>query len=365
MEEKINKLASLIVNYSIDVQKDEKVLLQVYGEVPKMFVKSLIKEINSVGAVASINQSFNDISTLCLESNSEKLYEVSLANLKNIVDIYDSFILIRNDDNIYETKYIDSVKLKKLGNNNMKYNSIKINDRKWVLLDYPNQKDANKMGMGYDEFFNYSMDAMCTDYEKMKTDVEPLVNLMNKTDKVRITGPNTNISFSIKDINTVSCTGDKNLPDGEVYTAPVLNSVNGTITYNVPSNNRGITFNNVSLTFENGKIVDCKADNNIDELNKIFDTDEGARYVGEFAIGINKMVTKPTNNILYDEKINGSIHFTPGKCYDDASNGNKSSIHWDLVLIQTEEYGGGEIYFDDVLVRKDGIFVIDELKHLN
>ena len=174
----------------------------------------------------------------------------------------------------------------------------------------------------------------------------------------------TDLTFSIREIPAVPCDGRRNIPDGEVYTAPVRDSVNGTITYNTPSLYQGYTYENVSLTFENGKIVKASA-NNTEKLNQVLDTDEGARYAGEFAIGVNPYITKPMKDILFDEKISGSIHFTPGKCYDEASNGNHSAIHWDLVLIMTPEYGGGEIYFDDVLIRKDGRFVLKELECLN
>ena len=194
--------------------------------------------------------------------------------------------------------------------------------------------------------------------------MDSLKALMDKTDKVRLVAKDTDLSFSIKGIGAVKCAGHMNIPDGEVYTAPVKNSVNGKITYNAPSIQNGTKFENVSLTFKDGKIVSATG-NLPEKINSIFDTDAGARYVGEFAIGVNPFVTKPMGDILFDEKISGSIHFTPGCCYDDAYNGNVSAVHWDLVLIQTPEYGGGEIYFDDVLIRKDGLFVIDELKCLN
>jgi aminopeptidase len=154
------------------------------------------------------------------------------------------------------------------------------------------------------------------------------------------------------------------VPDGEVYTAPVKNSVNGKITYNTPSPYQGIFHQQVSFTFKDGKIIEATSDQT-DKLNEVLDTDEGARYIGEFALGLNPAIKEPMGNILFDEKIRGSLHFTPGDSYDETENGNSSSVHWDLVLIQRPEYGGGEIYFDDVLIRKDGIFVINELKGLN
>jgi aminopeptidase len=194
--------------------------------------------------------------------------------------------------------------------------------------------------------------------------MDPLVQLLERTDKVQIKGPGTDLTFSIKNIPVIKCDGEKNIPDGEVYTAPVKDSVNGVIRYNTPSPHDGFVFKDMELTFEKGKIIKAVS-NDSDRCNAIFDTDDGARYVGEFAFGVNPQIHDAMGDILFDEKIAGSIHFTPGASYDDAFNGNKSAVHWDLVLIQTPAYGGGEIYLDDVLVRKDGLFVIDELKGLN
>ena len=219
-------------------------------------------------------------------------------------------------------------------------------------------------GMSTEAFEDYFFDVCCLDYQKMSNAMNPLVDLMNRTDKVRIVAKDTDLTFSIKGIPAIKCDGACNIPDGEVYTAPVKDSVNGVISYNTPSIENGFRFENVRLEFKDGKIVKATA-NNSEKANAIFDTDEGARYVGEFAIGVNPYVTKAIGDILFDEKISGSIHFTPGCSYDDAPNGNKSAVHWDLVLCQTPEFGGGEIWFDDVLIRKDGRFIIPELYGLN
>ena len=192
-----------------------------------------------------------------------------------------------------------------------------------------------------------------------------LAELMKKTDKVRIVGPETDISFSIKNIGTVVCSGHKNIPDGEVYSAPIRDSINGVIRFNTSSHMDGKKFSNIKLWFENGKIVNCEHSGNKEDLENIFNKDAGSRYVGEFALGVNPFITKDICNILFDEKIAGSLHIAIGNCYKATPNGNSSEIHWDLVLIQTPEYGGGQIYFDDVLIRDNGLFVIDELKCLN
>ena len=194
--------------------------------------------------------------------------------------------------------------------------------------------------------------------------MDALAALMERTDKVHIKGPGTDLTFSIKDIPAIKCAGECNIPDGEVYTAPVKDSMNGIISYNTPSEEQGFTYENIVFEIENGKIVKATSNDN-DRINHLLDTDEGARYFGEFAIGVNPYILEPMKDTLFDEKICGSFHLTPGASYEDAPNGNKSAVHWDLVMIQRAEYGGGEIYFDDVLIRKDGIFTLPELACLN
>ena len=184
-------------------------------------------------------------------------------------------------------------------------------------------------------------------------------------DKVHIIGPGTDLTFSIKGMPAIPCAGEMNIPDGEVFTAPILDSVNGTIHYTAPTVYQGIPFDGIRLTFENGKIVEAHCNGKDEELNKILDTDAGARFIGEFALGVNPYILKPMYDILFDEKIAGSFHFTPGQAYENCDNTNRSQVHWDMVCIQRPEYGGGEIWFDDELIRKDGIFTDPELAILN
>lgn len=244
------------------------------------------------------------------------------------------------------------------------HSKIRIKSTKWCVLRYPTPSLAQDADMSTEAFEDFYYNVCNLDYSKMSVAMNSLVNLMNKTDKVRLVGPGTDLTFSIKDIPAIKCDGKLNIPDGEVYTAPVKNSINGTLAYNTPSIYNGFAFNEIKFEFKDGKIVNATA-NDTERINAVLDTDDGARYVGEFAIGVNPYILHPMKDTLFDEKIAGSIHFTPGNSYDDAPNGNHSAIHWDLVLIQRADYGGGEIYFDDVLIRKDGLFVIDELKVLN
>jgi aminopeptidase len=187
---------------------------------------------------------------------------------------------------------------------------------------------------------------------------------MDKTDRVEIKGPGIDLRFSIKGIGAVSCGGTHNIPDGEVFSCPVKNSVEGEITFNAPTIYQGTSFERIRLVFEKGKIVEATG-TNTQRLNEILDSDAGARYIGEFAIGFNPHIQEPMHDILFDEKIAGSFHFTPGQAYQEADNGNRSQVHWDMVCIQRPDYGGGEIYFDGKLIRRDGLFVPAALKKLD
>ena len=356
-------LAKIIVNHSLKVKENDKVLITYEGN-SKNLVKYLIDEINKVGGVADYRYLDEDLDSYSNKYLNDNLISVRTNKIKYEVENYDCFIRIyycesdyfdKNTDQDWKKKYLSSIK---------PYKDIQVNNRRWVLLNYPSLVDAYKAKMEPDEFYNFALSCMTVDYDKMEKDLMPLKNLMEKTDKVRIVGPGTDISFSIKGMPAIICAGDRNIPDGECFTAPIKNTVNGTISYNTPSPYRGNVYENIKLTFKDGKIIDATSDHT-KEMNEIFNSDEGARYIGEFSLGVNPMIKYPMGDILYDEKICGSLHFTPGTCYNECDNGNYSQVHWDLVLIQREDYGGGEVYFDDVLIRKDGLFVIDELKPLN
>lgn len=362
---KIKALSKKIVEHSLKINEKDKVLITYQNTICNDLVIELIKDIAAKGALSYVKLTDPIVNKeLLMSTNEERAYLLGDYS-KFEVEHFTAFISIRYTTNDYEDNEVPSSIRNMIGNETRKYDEIRINKRKWVLLNYPSVLDAHKAKMSVSDYREFALDAMTTNYDSLYERVQPLKELMEKTDKVRILGPDTDITFSIKGIPAVPCCGESNLPDGEIFTAPVKTSVNGVITYNTPSPYQGEIFNNVSLTFENGKIVNAKCSGNQEKLEEIFNTDDGSKYVGEFSFGLNPNILDPMGDILFDEKIIGSIHFTPGQAYHDADNGNRSRIHWDLVLIQRPEYGGGEIYFDDILIRKDGVFVLEELKQLN
>ena len=364
MDTRITKLAQNLVGYSCDVQKGEKVLISYEGTSTKPLVKQIIKEIYSKGGYPYVE--IRDSSVLrevmlgAEESQIEFMKDYQLKQMQGM----DAFIAIRAGDNSAELSDVPPEKLNLYNKTLRPVQDYRVNNTKWVVLRYPNDSMAQLANTSVETFENFYFDVCNLDYGKMSKAMDSLVDVMNKTDKVRLVGPGTDLSFSIKDIPAIKCAGERNIPDGEVYTAPVRDSMNGRISYNTMSEEQGFTYENIAFDVKDGKIIDATA-NDTQKINALLDTDDSARYFGEFAIGVNPYILHPMKDTLFDEKICGSFHLTPGASYEDAFNGNKSAVHWDLVMIQREDYGGGEMYFDDVLVRKDGVFVIPELEVLN
>lgn len=365
MDERAQKLAKQLVNYSVAVKRGEKVLIEASG-VDYFFVNALVEEVYAAGGLPVVNTTDNKIMRTIIKNGGAKVFKTLAKYAKYRMKDMQCYIGIRGGNNALELSDVGSDKMQLYMKHyaHPVHHEIRVKKTKWVVLRYPTEGMSQQSGMSTAAFNKFYYDVCTLDYAKMGEAMKPLIELINKTDKVRIVAKDTDISFSIKDIPAVPCCGHSNIPDGEIYTAPIRESVNGYIKYNAPSIENGIKFEDVRFVFKDGKIVEATA-NFTEELNKILDTDEGARYIGEFAFGVNPYIKKPMGDILFDEKISGSIHFTPGSCYDEADNGNKSAVHWDLVLIQTPEYGGGAIYFDDVLIRQDGIFVLPELAGLN
>ena len=365
-DSRIEKLASNLLNHSINLKKGEKILIEIIGMDAIPLGKELIKQSESIGALPFFNIIDHEIIREMLKNaTEEQIQAYAKHDLQRMKDM-DAYIGIRASANTAELNGISKEKMELYN----KYYTLpvhfeeRVKHTKWCILRYPNASMAQMSNMNTEEFEDFYFNVCTLDYEKMSKAMDALVNLMNKTKKVYIKGEGTDLTFSIEGILAEKYMGTFNIPDGEVATAPVKTSVNGYITYNTETRYNGVLFNNIKFEFENGRIVKATS-NKTRELNEILDTDEGSRYIGEFALGLNPYIEKPIGDTLFDEKIKGSFHFTPGDSLEESDNGNRSSIHWDIVNIQTPEYGGGEIWFDDVLVRKDGEFVLEELKALN
>ena len=359
------KLAALIVHHSTRLQAGEAMLIEPF-DLADGLVLDLVEEVQKVGGVPIVSLRDNAVirAQLCgaTEAALRVQADIELHQMKQV----QAYVGIRGSANVSELSDVPGDKMalfQKLVSQPV-HLEYRVNNTRWVVLRYPNAAMAQLAGMSTEAFQDFYFRVCTVDYDRMREAIVPLRERMLRTDRVHLKGPGTDLRFSIKDIGVISCHGERNIPDGECFTAPVRNSVEGTIAYNTPSVYLGTSYDSLSFTFADGRIVKATG-NPQDKLDQLLDSDEGARYVGEFSLGFNPHILKPMKDTLFDEKIAGSLHFTPGQCYQTTENGNRSKIHWDLVLIQRPEYGGGEVWFDGELIRKDGRFVVKDLEGLN
>ncbi|MEM9227180.1 MAG: aminopeptidase [Verrucomicrobiota bacterium] len=363
MDSRYHDLAQVLTGFSCALKRGEHVLIDAY-DIPQPMVVALIRAARKRRAIPHVLEHSARIIRELIRSGKpdqfERLASVELQRMQHM----DAYIAIRGSHNIFESSDVPSKDMAHYLEAMKPVLDHRVSKTKWVVLRWPTPAMAQQAMLSTEAFEDFFFKVCTLDYARMKPGMAALKKLMEKTDEVHIKGPGTDLRFSIKGMSAIPCGGDRNIPDGEVFTAPIRDSVEGVISYNAPTVYQGVSFDNVRLVFEKGKIVEATS-SNARELNAILDSDEGARYIGEFAIAFNPHIKQPMRDILFDEKIAGSFHFTPGQAYDIADNGNRSQVHWDLVNIQRKDWGGGEILFDGRLIREDGVFLPKSLQKLN
>ncbi|MEP7013874.1 MAG: aminopeptidase [Verrucomicrobiota bacterium] len=360
---RFDKLAKILVEYSTRLKANENVLIESF-DVPDEMTIALIRAARKVGAVPFVQiQRARVAREMALEASERQLSIAARHELTRMKTMA-AYIALRGSNNITELSDVPAAKMKLVAKKMRPVQDQRVKKTKWVVLRWPTPSMAQLAGMSTEAFEDFYFEVCTLDYSKLGPGMKALKTLMERTKRVEIKGPGTDLRFSISGIPAIICGGDRNIPDGEVFTCPVRDSVQGHVTFNAPSIYQGIGFDGIRLEFRDGKIVDAKS-NETKKLNKILDSDAGARYIGEFSLGFNPRILQPMRDILFDEKIAGSFHFTPGQAYEEADNGNRSQVHWDMVSIQRPEYGGGEIYFDGKLIRKNGQFLPKQLRSLN
>ncbi|HEV2210123.1 MAG TPA: aminopeptidase [Verrucomicrobiae bacterium] len=357
------RLAKLLVEYSTALKKGDHVLLDLI-DVPDEFGVALVRGARAAGATPIIAVRHTRLNRELLrgtdEAHATLERELELFRMKKV----QAYIAVRGSHNANENADVPSERMALYSRITRPVLNYRVNKTRWCVLRWPSPSMAQAAGMSTEAFEDLYFDVCTMDYRKMARAMAPLEARLKRTDRVHIVAPGTDLKFSIKGIGAKMCRGDRNIPDGEVFSCPVKNSIDGHIQFNTPTLYSGSKFENVYLEFKEGKVVKATA-NNTKRLNQILDTDPGARYTGEFSLGFNPYILNPMCDILFDEKIAGSLHLTPGQAYEECDNGNRSAVHWDMVLIQRPEWGGGEIWFDGELVRRDGLFVTPDLKPLN
>ena len=363
LDVRFDKLAKILVEYSTRLKRKETVLIEAF-DVPDEMTIALIRAVRKVGGIPLVLIQRTRVNReMALNASDRQLNLIAqheLARMKKM----DAYIAVRGSNNITELSDVPAEQMQLVTKKMRPVTDERVKKTRWVVLRWPTPSMAQLAAMSTEAFENFYFDVCTLDYRKLQPGMKALKALMEKTDRVEVQGPETDLRFSIKGIPAVICGGDRNIPDGEVFTAPVRNSVHGHVTFNAPTIYQSTAFDGIRLEFRDGKIVDATS-NQTEKLNKILDSDAGARYIGEFSLGFNPHILEPMRDILFDEKIAGSFHFTPGQAYEEADNKNRSQVHWDMVSIQRPDYGGGEIYFDGKLIRRDGEFLPKPLRSLN
>jgi len=366
MDKRITTLAKNLLSHSCKLEKGQTVIIEGTAEAKDLII-ALVKRVYEIGAFPFVRLSHDQIGREVLLGVTEEYSKMACKYAKPMFEDAHAYIGIGVSSNVFETSDVPAEKKNIHTKHYGKpiHIDIRVKKTNWVILRYPNPSMAQLAQTSSEAFTNFFFDVCNLDYAKMHKAMLPLAALMAKTDKVRIVaGDHTDLNFSIKGIPSKICSGECNIPDGEIYTAPVLKSVNGRIKFNIPSLQKGVVHNDITLVFKDGRVVE-ESSSNLAALKNELDADEGSRYIGEFAFGVNPFITKPMYDTLFDEKMVGSIHLALGSSYEDAGNGNKSQLHWDIIQSHMPEYGGGEIFFDEKLIRKDGRFVLPELECLN
>jgi aminopeptidase len=362
-DDRFDKLAGILTSYSTQLKRNEKVLIETFDAPDEMTI-ALVREVRKRGALPFVQLQRATVSRELAREGEEAQLDLQARHELSRMKQMDAYIAVRGSHNVTELSDVPIDRMKLIAKKMRPVQDRRVQKTKWVVLRWPTPAIAQLAGMSTEAFEDFFFEVCSLDYRKLLPGMRALKRLMEKTDKVEIRGPGTELRFSIKNIPAVICGGDRNIPDGEVFTAPARASVDGFVTFNAPTIYQGTGFDNIRLEFENGKIVKATS-NETKKLDEVLDSDAGARYIGEFSLGFNPHILHPMRDILFDEKIAGSFHFTPGQAYETADNGNRSQVHWDMVNIQRREYGGGEIYFDGKLIRKAGEFVVPALRSLN
>lgn len=365
LDPRVQQLADVLVHHSLAVRPGDRVFVEAF-DIPPEATACVVRSLAAAGAVPVVetrqNRVLRELFRTATEEQMRLIGDLELARMEKM----DAYIGLRGGPNATEMADVPAEQMTLYQRHWWRrvHSDRRVTHTRWVVLRWPSPSMAQSAAMSTDQFEEFYFRVCCFDYAKLEAATKPLKERMLRTREIRVVGPGTDLTMNKGEINVIPCTGRRNIPDGECFTAPQRDQVNGVISFNTVSVYQGKTFENIRLVLKDGKIVEATA-SDTEALNKILDSDEGARYVGEFSLGFHPHILHPMRDTLFDEKIAGSIHFTPGNAYEIADNGNRSEVHWDLVLIQRPEYGGGEIYFDGGLVRKDGLFVAEELLPLN
>ncbi len=356
IDPRLNKMADILINHSLKVKKGERVLISA-DILAKPFVLVLYEKLIKKGA-AEIRVQFDsyEFAEIYFKNASQKQIKIfpkiSFSEMKQI----DCYLAIRASGNRKALSKIDAFKIAEREKTIRPILDWRAEKTRWVIANFPCEAFAQEAEMSLAEYEDFVFKGVGgVDWKKLAKNQEKIKRLVNKAKNVRIIASDTDLTFFIKGRKAISDDGEKNMPGGEVFTSVVEDSANGHIKYSFPAIYMGREVSNIRLEFKKGKVIKATADKNEKDLNKIIDMDKGARFIGEFGIGNNFQITRFTKDILYDEKIGGTIHLALGKGYKETLSKNKSALHWDMICDLRKD---GELWFDKKLVQKNGKWLV-------
>lgn len=367
MDIRVEKLADLLVNYSVEVKGGDSVIIE-GNTLAEPLVKSVYAKVLQAGGNPLLMIQPTSAEEIYYKyASKEQLQHVSPPE-KLVIETYDARFVLWGIENTKALTSVDPAKtvLHNRSRRDLMKTSLQraaSGELRWVVALFPTNAPAQDAEMSLSEYEEFVYGACMPDMDdpigyckRFSARQQRIIDWLKGKKRVCVTGPETNLSFSIEGRGFINCDGKNNMPDGEVFTGPVEDSMHGNVYFSYPAiyDDREVT--GVRLWFENGKVVKAIAEKNEQFLIKTLDTDDGARYVGEFAIGTNEGITKFTRQILFDEKINGSFHLALGAGFPESGGCNESAIHWDMVCDLRD---GGEIQVDEQILYKDGKFALD------
>jgi len=368
MDHRINKHAKVLINYSLQLKLGETVLISTDISCLKL-ANEVYREALKAGAHPQIKIDSNELQEIFLKNATSKQLSFHHENELTNVKTFDAFITLIGSENTRALTSIDT-KRQKLRMQSGKdiadiyQDRMRAKEIRWVGTMYPTSGFAMDANMSLSEFEEFVYDACLLNdddpisaWEKIEAQQEKICKFLNTKSRIRFVSDETDISMNIKGRTWVNCCGKVNFPDGEVFTGPVEDSVEGFIKFSYPAIFQGKKIENVRLRFDKGKVVEATADKGEEFLLEILDTDPGARFVGEIAIGTNYGIDRLIKHMLFDEKIGGTIHLALGRSIPGSGGVNSSLIHWDMLCDMRKD---GKIYADDELIYKNGNFIIDQ-----
>ncbi len=357
MDIRIEKIAKILVDYSTEVKENDRVLIRT-SPLAKDLALEVYKQCLLKGAYPWIRCELPGQTYIFYKYANEKQLKWFPEHEYEEIKRTDVYILIAGEHNTRELTNIDSSRISLRMKVLKPILDYRVEKTRWVIFDYPTEALAQEAEMSLEEFKDFVFNACLLDWREMSKRLNIIKDKMKKVDKVRIVGEKTDLEFSIKGRNIIVADGKHNMPDGEVFTSVIEDSVNGRIFFDMPAVKMGQIVENIYLEFKNGVVVRYNAEKNKHFLEKMINTDIGSKRIGEFGIGLNYNIKRAVKNILFDEKIGGTIHLALGRGYKETGSKNDSAIHWDLIKDMRKK--GSKIYFDDEIVFEDGKWLLFE-----